>query len=242
MSTWSLTIQNQCGVTTYFTLWNRKIHSNTCAVCLHTISLTNSSLFTFNTWAKCVHSTNDTASLGVCHICNFKDRSDYNKAVLLTLPVQREAEVVACFLPMFIISIMISYMLDGANYIAPPHMFTPLPQMRRLLKKKPFKNFSSDNSYEMTRGLEDMVQDVACLPIEDYELKTEQKSHMLNMYAACSVAIIQVWVKVSLFSVMFDLQVFNSTYSPCSINILSNKHEQQVTLLVLWLPITTTTK
>lgn len=36
-------------------------------------------------------------SLSMCHICYFKDRSDYNKAVLLTLPVQREAEVVALF-------------------------------------------------------------------------------------------------------------------------------------------------
>lgn len=36
-------------------------------------------------------------SLSVCHTCNVKDRSDYNKAVLLTFPVQREAEVVALF-------------------------------------------------------------------------------------------------------------------------------------------------
>lgn len=33
----------------------------------------------------------------VCHICNFKDRSDYNKAPLWTLPVGREGEVVALF-------------------------------------------------------------------------------------------------------------------------------------------------
>lgn len=36
-------------------------------------------------------------SLSRCPIGNFKDRSDNNKAVLLTLPVQREAEVVALF-------------------------------------------------------------------------------------------------------------------------------------------------
>lgn len=33
----------------------------------------------------------------VCHTSNVKDRSDYNKAVLLTFAVQREAEVVALF-------------------------------------------------------------------------------------------------------------------------------------------------
>lgn len=37
------------------------------------------------------------ASLLVCYTYNSKDRSDYNKAVLLTLPVQREAEVVVLF-------------------------------------------------------------------------------------------------------------------------------------------------
>lgn len=58
----------------------------------------------------------------VCHTCNVKDRSDYDKAVLLTLPVQREAEVVALFHATahhrqhnFL------YMLDGANFIAPQH-------------------------------------------------------------------------------------------------------------------------
>lgn len=35
-----------------------------------------------------------------------------------------------CFMPLMI-SNMISFILDGANYIAPLHMFSPLPQMRR---------------------------------------------------------------------------------------------------------------
>lgn len=35
--------------------------------------------------------------LSVCHTCDAKDRSDYEKAVLWTLPVQGEAEVVTFF-------------------------------------------------------------------------------------------------------------------------------------------------
>lgn len=56
--------------------------------------------------------------------CIVKDRSDYNKASLLTLHVQREAEVVVLF---HATGSTISYMLDGANYIAPLHMFPSLP-------------------------------------------------------------------------------------------------------------------
>ncbi len=39
----------------------------------------------------------ETVTLTVCHTCNFEDRGDYDKNVLLTLPAQREAEVVALF-------------------------------------------------------------------------------------------------------------------------------------------------
>lgn len=59
--------------------------------------------------------------------CNAKDRSDYNKASLLTLHVQREAEVVVLF---HATGSTISHMLDGANYIAPLHVSSGSPKYR----------------------------------------------------------------------------------------------------------------
>lgn len=63
------------------------------------------------------------------HECDFKDRSDYNKAVVLSLlRYRRKQKWCLCFMPLLIISIMISYMQDGANSIAPPHTFCKLPE------------------------------------------------------------------------------------------------------------------
>lgn len=59
--------------------------------------------------------------LCVCVMCTFKERSDYNKAFHSTLPVQREAEVVACYMPLFFTNITTSYMQGGTNFIAPLH-------------------------------------------------------------------------------------------------------------------------
>lgn len=50
------------------------------------------------------------------HTCSAKDRSDYNKAPLSSLPVQREAEVVVLFhATVRRRGHTISYMLDGAT-------------------------------------------------------------------------------------------------------------------------------
>ena len=70
-----------------------------------------------------------TAPPSMCHTCNFKDWSVYqNKAARMTLPVQREGEVVTLFhTSAFSQTIMISYMLDGANYIASLYVFAASP-------------------------------------------------------------------------------------------------------------------
>lgn len=54
------------------------------------------------------------------HTCSAKDRSDYNKAPLLNLPVQREAEVVVLYHATVCRGgHAISYMLDGATSSLP---------------------------------------------------------------------------------------------------------------------------
>lgn len=118
-------------------------------------------------------------SLSVCHTCNVKDRSDYNKAVLLTLPARREAEVVALFHATahhrqhdFLHARWCK--LHCATVYVP---FASPNEETGLMLIKPHI-YESDNGRIMAGTHGNTVSGVTCLCTEVYEPKTKKKSQI----------------------------------------------------------------
>lgn len=80
-----------------------------------------------------------------------------------------------CFMLLHITGIMVSYMLDGANYIALLQMFPSLPQMRRWVSCLYNIFYDSGKGCVMTRKHVNIALDVLCRCKEDFEPKTRRQ-------------------------------------------------------------------